>query len=57
MIRIAIIDPYDGDRDPGDWSAGIEVRWWRRDRGVHGFRGLTLTVFRWALIVGQEVEP
>ena len=57
-LRLGIIDPYDGDRDPGDWALAIDFEWFSRDGqggGKKGFRGFSLTFFRWTLIVGQEI--
>jgi len=58
MIRIEVIDPYDGDRDPGEWAVGIEFSWFTRgpEWGRAGFRGLSFTLFRWQLLLGQELK-
>ena len=59
-LRIEVIDPYGGDRDPGDWALAIEFEWFSRgawNPQKSGFRGLSLTFGRRTLLIGQEIKP
>ena len=51
-----IIDPYQGDREEGEWLVCIDFSWFRQRRRPSGFRGLSVTLFRWQFLLGQEVD-
>lgn len=55
-FRMEIIDPYQGDREEGEWLVCIDFSWFRQRRRPSGFRGLSVTLFRWQFLLGQEVD-
>jgi len=55
QLVVGFVDFWDGDREPGEWTVGIEFEWRPRSQRV-GFRGLAISLGRWGFVIGEEFD-